>query len=77
MVELKPCPMCGKADKVEIDDELGDVELIVIRCGRCFVEVKSLWVKETIKRWNRRPPDDRPGWRRKPFNKVWDENTLD
>ena len=55
---LKPCPFCGRSDKVEIEDDLSmEIRLVRVTCHRCFVEVKAMWIKEAIKRWNRRPPN--------------------
>ena len=65
--ELKPCPKCGRTDKLEIlepdyvggpDAENGHYEnLFFIRCNRCNSKNSySKW--GIVKRWNTRPIED-------------------
>lgn len=64
MIELKPCPFCGKT--VDYWHDAG-MDIVGVRCGNCKIAVRMLSLKQgktfgdtmacISERWNRRSYD--------------------
>ena len=53
--KLKPCPICGQKDRVNLWVIDGDKEPNV-SCSRCGIDAWTQWnVKEAIRHWNELP----------------------